>query len=187
MLDRIAFSVGGRPVQWQRTGSHHGKRVFTPHAMRKAAKAITAAGKSAMGNRAPLTGPVRLTVVTVYAVPKSWPKKLQDAIADGAVVYKTSVPDLDNLGKLVSDALNGVAFVDDSQVAELLNRKRYGNPERTDVVIQELGGAEPGTAPMLTPSDKRRAAKADPTPQPIAGKSRRKAASILDPASPRLL
>ncbi len=37
-------------------------------------------------------------------------------------------PDLDNLVKLVLDALNGVAWTDDSQVVELHTSKVYGQP-----------------------------------------------------------
>ena len=33
--------------------------------------------------------------------------------------YNTGTPDLDNLIKAVSDALNGVAYEDDSQVVEM--------------------------------------------------------------------
>lgn len=183
-MKRIAFSVGGRPVQWQRTGQHGGTRVFTPHAMRKAKKAVAAAGKSAMGVLDPFAGPVRLTIITVYAVPKTWPASIRQAIAEGATVYKTSVPDLDNLGKLVSDALNGIAYIDDCQVAELVERKRYGDPERTDVIVQELGGSEPGSLPVLTPADKRRKARTDQPALAIPRPAKR--TRDLD-ATPRLL
>lgn len=40
-------------------------------------------------------------------------------------LYDRRVMDWDNLGKLVSDALNGLAYADDSQVREALIRKHY--------------------------------------------------------------
>lgn len=43
--------------------------------------------------------------------------------------------DWDNLGKLVSDALNGVAYVDDSQILECVVRKHY-----PDAKVQGLRG-----------------------------------------------
>lgn len=43
--------------------------------------------------------------------------------------------DWDNLGKLVSDALNEVAYVDDSQILECVVRKRY-----PDAKVQGLRG-----------------------------------------------
>lgn len=38
-------------------------------------------------------------------------------------------PDVDNVAKLVLDALNGVAYVDDKQIVELNVIKKYGNLE----------------------------------------------------------
>ena len=48
--------------------------------------------------------------------------------------------DLDNLVKLVLDALNGEAFADDSQVVEINARKIFSDKEnaRTELTIREL-------------------------------------------------
>jgi Holliday junction resolvase RusA-like endonuclease len=43
--------------------------------------------------------------------------------------------DVDNMGKLILDALNGVAYVDDSQVHDLIVRKRYTSKERARVEV----------------------------------------------------
>ena len=47
--------------------------------------------------------------------------------------------DVDNLGKLVCDALAGKAWGDDCQVADMILRRRYDpdNP-RTEVEIEEM-------------------------------------------------
>ena len=47
-------------------------------------------------------------------------------------------PDIDNYVKLILDALNGVFWVDDSQIVELSARKVFGEPERTEVEVSEL-------------------------------------------------
>ena len=36
--------------------------------------------------------------------------------------------DVDNYSKTAQDALNGLAFHDDSQICDLISRKRYGRP-----------------------------------------------------------
>jgi Holliday junction resolvase RusA-like endonuclease len=60
---------------------------------------------------APLDKAVAIEVVFVFARPKSVPKR------DGtARLPHTSKPDLDNVMKALLDALNGVLFMDDSQV-----------------------------------------------------------------------
>jgi Holliday junction resolvase RusA-like endonuclease len=43
--------------------------------------------------------------------------------------------DVDNCAKAALDALNGVAFEDDSQVAKLVVEKSYGQEARTTVRI----------------------------------------------------
>ena len=47
-------------------------------------------------------------------------------------------PDLDNVAKGVLDALNGVAYVDDTQVVRLLVQKQYSLEPRLVVTVKEL-------------------------------------------------
>jgi len=60
--------------------------------------------------------PVRLSVVFTLPRPVSLPKR---------VTAPTKKPDLDKLARAVKDALTGVMWQDDSQVVELVVRKRY--------------------------------------------------------------
>lgn len=193
MVDRIAFSVGGRPIGKGRPRTtarvvfQNGKplavvTIHTPAETRKAEKVVREAARSAMAGRAPFTGPVRLTVVAIFEPPASWPKVIRAAALRGEV-YHTSVPDADNIEKLICDGLNpekkGAPFclMDDSQAAEVIIRKRYGRPERVDVEVRALGSPNPDvpTAPP-SPAEKRRQ-------QALAGKP---AAKVV-PTMPRLL
>lgn len=45
-------------------------------------------------------------------------------------------PDLDNVAKVILDALNGIAYHDDSQVSRLLIEKRYAEEPRVEVMIE---------------------------------------------------
>jgi len=76
----------------------------------------------------PLSGPLSIHLVFSMQRPKSLKKSIQ---------FNTKRPDADNLGKQVIDALNTVAFVDDSQIVSLSIIKKYGTPETT-IVITEL-------------------------------------------------
>lgn len=140
-------------------------QLITPPETRQAEAKLQKLARAYMAAQGgePFAGPVRMQIVAVYPPPASWPKRLHAALSEG-VVYHTSKPDADNLAKLVGDALNEIAYQDDSQVAELIVRKRYGTPARTDITITELASAG------MTPADRRRGA-AEPT----------------DTASPRLL
>ena len=72
-----------------------------------------------------LAGPVVLSVQVVVEPPKSWPKKQRAAAIDGQR-YPTVKPDLDNVVKLIGDALNGIAWNDDQQIVQVAAGKKYG-------------------------------------------------------------
>ena len=47
-------------------------------------------------------------------------------------------PDIDNIAKTVLDALNSVAYRDDTQVVELQLRKQYSEKPRVEIYMEEL-------------------------------------------------
>lgn len=53
--------------------------------------------------------------------------------------YPTKKPDVDNVIKCVLDALNNVAYHDDTQVVEQAVKKRFGEEEKIIVFIEEIG------------------------------------------------
>lgn len=78
---------------------------------------------------------VRLGVLAYYGIPKSWTKKKQQQAREGAL--RPSVkPDVDNVLKAVLDALNGVAYKDDTQVVEEFARKYYSDSPRIEIYIE---------------------------------------------------
>lgn len=131
----ITFSVPGDPVPQPRaritTRGGHG-HAYTPashpiHAYRKAvALAAKAAGATPTGRV-----PVTLILDLVFARPKSHYRK--SGLRDDAPVMPRA--DCSNVLKGVEDALNGVAWVDDSQIGRLLVEKSYGPEGRTTVRI----------------------------------------------------
>lgn len=46
-------------------------------------------------------------------------------------------PDLDNMAKSVLDALNGLAYIDDSQIYSLTLFKTYSEQPRTELMLEE--------------------------------------------------
>ena len=69
---------------------------------------------------------VVVEAIFFFAKPKSVPKK---------VLSKTTKPDVDKLARATLDAVTGIVFEDDSQVTDLITRKRFGMPERMNVHI----------------------------------------------------
>ena len=79
-----------------------------------------------------LDGPIRLTVTAYVPMPKSIPKKKQ------ATAMPVTRPDLDNYVKQVEDALLGYAYRDDAQIVTIVARKRYGEPPRWEITLDEI-------------------------------------------------
>lgn len=160
-MTRIAFMVPGRPKGKGRPRFvGKGRPPITPKATVEAEREIGWEARRAMGATPLMTGTVRLSIEAIFRVPTSWPKKLREAALAGEVEY-TGKPDRDNIEKLYMDALNGVAWVDDAQVNRGPVDRRYGYPERVEVMVEELIAA-PG---LKSPAERRREAKRD-NPKP---------------------
>lgn len=82
------------------------------------------------------TDALRLDITAYFAIPKSYTKKQIKAIREGVRPLKK--PDIDNIAKIIMDALNGIAYEDDKQVVDLRLKKEYckeGQPEGVSVAI----------------------------------------------------
>lgn len=109
----LLVTVPGQPQPWQRAGTH-GTHRFTPAATANAEHEIGMVARFALGARLPLSCPVEL---------HCW-------------FYRANLVrcDLDNLEKLVKDALNGVAWLDDSQVTDAAKIKRVDRANPRTVI-----------------------------------------------------
>ena len=85
----------------------------------------------------PLEGPVSMRVEAFLSSPKSASRKKRAAMEAGEIVPEKR-PDVDNVMKLCADALQGLAFRNDSQVADATIRKRYSAIPRTVIRIERL-------------------------------------------------
>lgn len=81
--------------------------------------------------------PLAVSITAFYEVPKSYSKKKKQEMLDGQL-YPTKKPDIDNIAKCVLDALNKLAYRDDTQVVRLHMEKRYAKIPRVEVEIREV-------------------------------------------------
>jgi Holliday junction resolvase RusA-like endonuclease len=130
----VSFTVPGTPVGFARAGGGKSVGRFTPARQRSAMGSVRLFAARAMEGRALLEGPLFLSVEAFYVVPSSWSKPRQRE-----AVWKTSKPDLDNIGKLVEDACNRVVWVDDAQIAAMVLTKKYGEREELRVRVEPVG------------------------------------------------
>ncbi len=86
----------------------------------------------------PLEGALHIQIFAGYPIPKSTSKKRRAAMLAGTEL-PTKKPDWDNIGKIVCDALNGMAYKDDAQITESQMRKRYiDGPGLVEIWISNL-------------------------------------------------
>lgn len=75
-------------------------------------------------------------VTAYYTMPKSVSKKKRQAMLDRRI-RPTKKPDFDNIGKVICDSLNGIAYRDDAQIVDAQVRKFFGEDPRVVVTIRE--------------------------------------------------
>lgn len=81
-------------------------------------------------------GPLSMTIWAYYGIPASWSKKKRDE-ALRRLIRPAVKPDADNIVKVICDALNGIAYLDDKQIVDLKMSKFYDARPRVEVVIVE--------------------------------------------------
>jgi Holliday junction resolvase RusA-like endonuclease len=78
----------------------------------------------AMGGRPLLTGPLTAAISIQLPAPKSKPKWWMDAMR-AQEIGATVTPDVDNVAKSITDALNSVLYHDDKQIVLMTVTKTY--------------------------------------------------------------
>lgn len=82
----------------------------------------------------PKDAPLNMHIVAYQSIPKSTSKKKRAEMLSNSL-FPTKKPDWDNIGKVVCDALNKIAFYDDSQITDGRVLKRYSENPRLVVTI----------------------------------------------------
>ncbi|WP_327076977.1 RusA family crossover junction endodeoxyribonuclease [Cupriavidus necator] len=87
--------------------------------------------------RCPVERPLYVEVDIVMAIPASWSRKRQTMAAAGQIAA-TKKPDTSNILKAIEDGMNGIVYVDDSQIVDGRQKKRYGESPGVYVEVMEL-------------------------------------------------
>lgn len=84
-----------------------------------------------------LEGRAIVSILALFQVPKSTSKKNSEKMLNKQI-SPTKKPDIDNIAKIVLDALNKLAYKDDTQVVDLNIAKAYADRERLIIKIEEF-------------------------------------------------
>ena len=143
-MRRLAFTVPGCPVPYQRTAGRGSRRYMAPES-RAYRRVVQSAASLVVGKWLDALGCSRARS-TPYPMTKPKPKacRCEWCATEVAISLNVHLPDkrtrdLSNVLKAIEDALNGIAFHDDRQIAEV-HVYRYLDRERprVEVLLQEL-------------------------------------------------
>lgn len=130
-----AKAVGkARPRVTTRFGYAH---AYTPAKTREFETLVGWAAKRAMCQRPPVaSGRALFVQITVSLVPPlSWSKKRR---SEALGTFCSKKPDTDNVAKAILDAMNGIVYEDDAQVAGLVVQKFYAEKNEINIKIFTL-------------------------------------------------
>lgn len=83
-----------------------------------------------------LEGQLKAEIRCYFEIPNSYSKKKKEGALRGNI-RPAKKPDLDNIMKIILDALNGLAYKDDKDIIECRIEKWYGEEARVEVEIEE--------------------------------------------------
>lgn len=136
-MNAVRLVIPGEPVAKGRARVRviNGRpSLYTPKTTINAEKIVKAEAYRIFRGQ-PLTGPLMIRVDAFFAIRPSWTKKKQAALLGQPHMIK---PDWDNLGKLFCDALNGIVYVDDAQIAGGLCMKWWSDRSRTEITVTPI-------------------------------------------------
>lgn len=140
------FTVNGEPFAKQRPRFNRKQgRTFTPPETLIYENLVKTCFANQYPYAKPSDLPATINIFAEYPIPESWPKKKKQMALEEKIFPKRH--DWDNVGKIICDALNGIAYLDDRQIFMGSVKKVYGDEPHVTVVIafyeeQELGVEE---------------------------------------------
>ncbi len=132
----VKFEIPGKPTGKGRPRFTRNGKPYTPDATAAFENLVKLYYKSHT-HGVKLNGEIKACITAVFPVPKSDSKKKRAQKLEGTI-RPTVKPDCDNIAKIVLDALNHIAYDDDSQVVSLELQKIYGEEPKTIVTLEEL-------------------------------------------------
>ncbi|MCM8710522.1 RusA family crossover junction endodeoxyribonuclease [Clostridium sp. SYSU_GA19001] len=129
----IIFEIPGRPMGKQRPRLGKGF-TYTP---KETVNYENLVKQIYISNKLPyMTGQICVDVTIQYDIPISTSKKKKELMLEGKI-KPTKKPDIDNILKIIFDALNGIAYKDDTQIYKVTCTKMYAEEPKVIVSFME--------------------------------------------------
>lgn len=144
-MKQIKFSIPGQPFGKQRprvVSRGTFSKAYTPKETVSYENLVKLMySQAAKGKMFPDGAMLDVRIIVYYDIPKSTSKKKRKEMLEHKI-RPAKKPDWDNIGKIVCDSLNLVAYHDDSAVVDAQVRKFYSENPRVDVTIKVIGPNE---------------------------------------------
>lgn len=144
-MKSIRFSIPGQPMGKQRPRVVHNgsfSQAFTPKETVSYENLVRVMYReAARGKRFTDEDMLDVRVIAYYSIPKSTSKKKREMMLEHKI-RPGKKPDWDNIGKIICDSLNTVAYRDDSSIVDAQVRKFYSENPRVDVTIRRIDPGE---------------------------------------------
>lgn len=143
----VRFSVHGKPVGKGRSKHRNvplpnGKvftQEYTPAETRNYEQIVRLEYERQIGGlRFPKEDAIGMKILIVKPIPKSTSKRRREMMLVNKI-YPGKKPDSSNVVKAIEDGLNGVAYVDDTQIVHHEVDAVYGEQPRVDIVLWAVG------------------------------------------------
>lgn len=86
----------------------------------------------------PMTGGLSIKIRIIEAMPKTVKNDPRKLLLARARLLLPTRGDLDNKIKAITDGLNGVAYIDDGQISNIIASRRYGDEDLIAVTIRQI-------------------------------------------------
>ncbi|BED92589.1 MAG: RusA family crossover junction endodeoxyribonuclease [Candidatus Paraimprobicoccus trichonymphae] len=136
----IKFTVLGHPIGKQRPRmcQINGCTIaYTPKQTKEYERLIRLNYKKVLKIKFEKGVPLEAEITAFFAVPKAASKRVKEAMLNEEIL-PTKKSDGDNITKIILDALNGVAYHDDSQICNIIFKKKFGEVPKVVVMIRKI-------------------------------------------------
>lgn len=129
--------IPGEPVAKARPRVMSNGHTYTPAKTKNYETLVKELYWSQYQGQAMLTGSIRVRVDAYFQIPQHVSRRKKERMTQG-LERPTKRPDGDNILKAITDALNGIAYVDDSAIVSARVEKWWSEQPRVEVEMTEL-------------------------------------------------
>ena len=125
----IEFETRGIPTAKGRPRVMKSGFTYTPKKTKVAEESFLVQALNYKPER-PIDQPIKIEMEFYFPIPKGTSKKKRETLK-----WYDKRPDIDNLGKLCMDALDGIFYLDDKQITDL-NLKKYHTEDYPKTIVK---------------------------------------------------